>query len=267
MPYDQIYWNGGGGFEDPGEYITSAQQRMVVGKTASSHPDSAFTAHPAVEDADNLLTVTPVSDYLAVTGSREGYSNNPAYADFIADNSNDTFFMGVHDSNRISVTHAGIPYNGCRLILRTEFGYAAGRPTFTTNLVGGSAGEDNLVESFDFKSDKQLNEIIQKKYNKSEIIISFGLFLIEILGLCIKHLILAVRLLANMVAGHLVLLGIMGLITAAASASTGTWATVTVISVLSATLFSVLELFVAFLQAYIFTFLSALFVGAAVHHH
>ena len=81
----------------------------------------------------------------------------------------------------------------------------------------------------------------------AQIIISFGLFLIEILGLCIKHLILAVRLLANMVAGHLVLLGIMGLITAAASASTGTWATVTVISVVSATLFSVLELFVAFL--------------------
>jgi F-type H+-transporting ATPase subunit a len=100
-----------------------------------------------------------------------------------------------------------------------------------------------------------------------KIIISCGLFLIEMLGLCIKHLILAVRLLANMVAGHLVLLGIMGLITAAASASTGTWMTVTVISVVSATLFSVLELFVAFLQAYIFTFLSALFIGAAVHHH
>jgi F-type H+-transporting ATPase subunit a len=100
-----------------------------------------------------------------------------------------------------------------------------------------------------------------------KIIISCGLFLIEMLGLCIKHLILAVRLLANMVAGHLVLLGIMGLITAAASASTGTWMTVTVISIVSATLFSVLELFVAFLQAYIFTFLSALFIGAAVHHH
>ena len=100
-----------------------------------------------------------------------------------------------------------------------------------------------------------------------KIVISVGLFLIEMLGLCIKHLILAVRLLANMVAGHLVLLGIMGLITAAASASTGMWATVTSISVVSATLFSVLELFVAFLQAYIFTFLSALFIGAAVHHH
>ena len=100
-----------------------------------------------------------------------------------------------------------------------------------------------------------------------KIVISFGLFLIEMLGLCIKHLILAVRLLANMVAGHLVLLGIMGLIAGAASASTGMWATVTGISVVSATLFSVLELFVAFLQAYIFTFLSALFIGAAVHHH
>jgi len=93
------------------------------------------------------------------------------------------------------------------------------------------------------------------------------IFAIEMLGLCIKHLILAVRLLANMVAGHLVLLGIMGLISAAATYSMGTWATVTGISVVSCTLFSVLELFVAFLQAYIFTFLSALFIGAAVHQH
>jgi F-type H+-transporting ATPase subunit a len=93
------------------------------------------------------------------------------------------------------------------------------------------------------------------------------IFGIEILGLCIKHLILAVRLLANMVAGHLVLLGIMGMITAAASYSMGMWATVTGISVVSCTLFSVLELFVAFLQAYIFTFLSALFIGASVHQH
>lgn len=93
------------------------------------------------------------------------------------------------------------------------------------------------------------------------------IFAIEMLGLCIKHLILAVRLLANMVAGHLVLLGIMGLISAAASYSTGMWATVTGISVVSCTLFSMLELFVAFLQAYIFTFLSALFIGASVHQH
>jgi len=93
------------------------------------------------------------------------------------------------------------------------------------------------------------------------------IFAIEMLGLLIKHGILAVRLLANMVAGHLVLLGIMGLITTAATYSMGMWATVTGISVVSCTLFSVLELFVAFLQAYIFTFLSALFIGASVHQH
>lgn len=99
------------------------------------------------------------------------------------------------------------------------------------------------------------------------------IFAIEMLGLFIKHGILAVRLLANMVAGHLVLLGIMGLIAMAAAdvaagqASDGQWATVTVISVVGSALFSLLELFVAFLQAYIFTFLSALFIGAAVHHH
>jgi F-type H+-transporting ATPase subunit a len=90
---------------------------------------------------------------------------------------------------------------------------------------------------------------------------------IELLGLVIKHGVLSIRLLANMVAGHLVLLGILALIAGAAAASQGTWAMVTTISVIGSTLFCCLELFVAFLQAYIFTFLSALFVGAAIHHH
>ena len=99
------------------------------------------------------------------------------------------------------------------------------------------------------------------------IVLKPAIFLIEMLSLLIKHAILSIRLLANMVAGHLVLLGIMGMITAAANYSFGTWSTVTGISVLGCTLFSVLELFVAFLQAYIFTFLSALFIGAAVHQH
>jgi F-type H+-transporting ATPase subunit a len=96
------------------------------------------------------------------------------------------------------------------------------------------------------------------------------IFAIELLGLCIKHAILAVRLLANMVAGHLVVLAILGLIVAAAEAGSavfGSYGVVTVISVLGSTAFYCLELFVAFLQAYVFTFLSALFIGAAVHHH
>jgi F-type H+-transporting ATPase subunit a len=101
------------------------------------------------------------------------------------------------------------------------------------------------------------------------------IFAIEILGLLIKHLVLSIRLLANMVAGHLVILGIMGLAFGAQAAANFSapdvpawqwWLTAT-IAVVGSTLFNVLELFVAFLQAYIFTFLSALFIGAAVHKH
>ena len=108
------------------------------------------------------------------------------------------------------------------------------------------------------------------------IIVKPGLLAIELLGLLIKHLVLAIRLLANMVAGHLVLLGIMGLafgVNAAMHYSTPEglspmWYGLTMpIVIIGSTLFSILELFVAFLQAYIFTFLSALFIGAATHHH
>ena len=91
------------------------------------------------------------------------------------------------------------------------------------------------------------------------------IFAIEVLGLVIKHMVLSVRLLANMVAGHLVLLAVMGLAVAAAGSSM--WGVTAGISVTGSALFSCLELFVAFLQAYIFTFLSALFIGMAIHHH
>lgn len=91
------------------------------------------------------------------------------------------------------------------------------------------------------------------------------IFVIEIAGLFIKHLILAMRLLANMFAGHLVLAVILGFI--AASAGSYLHYGVAGVSVLGATALSMLELFVAFLQAYIFTFLTALFIGMAVHPH
>ncbi|NIL98584.1 MAG: F0F1 ATP synthase subunit A [Planctomycetales bacterium] len=91
------------------------------------------------------------------------------------------------------------------------------------------------------------------------------IFLIEVLGLLIKHIVLAVRLLANMMAGHLVLAVLLAFI--AASAGSIAWYGVTPASVLGATALMLLELFVAFLQAYIFTFLTALFIGMAVHPH
>jgi len=97
--------------------------------------------------------------------------------------------------------------------------------------------------------------------------LKIGIFFIEVLGLFIKHFVLAVRLLANMMAGHLVLAVIVAFIAAAWQLPTALSSTVTVASVLGATALSLLELFVAFLQAYIFTFLSALFIGSAVHAH
>ncbi len=92
---------------------------------------------------------------------------------------------------------------------------------------------------------------------------------IELMGLLIKHGVLAVRLLANMVAGHVVLLGIMTLAFSGEGVeSAGSmWPVAAAISIFGSVLFSCLELFVSFLQAYIFTFLSALFIGAAIHHH
>jgi F-type H+-transporting ATPase subunit a len=92
------------------------------------------------------------------------------------------------------------------------------------------------------------------------------IFVLEIMGLFIRHAVLAVRLLANMMAGHLVLAVILAFI-AASAVNVFVWLGVTPVSILGATALSMLELFVAFLQAYIFTFLSALFIGMAVHPH
>ena len=94
------------------------------------------------------------------------------------------------------------------------------------------------------------------------------IFVIELAGLLIRHVVLAVRLLANMFAGHLVLAVILGFIAVVGEDHVPLpgWA-ITTASVLGSAAFTLLELFVAFLQAYISTFLSALFIGMAVHPH
>jgi F-type H+-transporting ATPase subunit a len=91
------------------------------------------------------------------------------------------------------------------------------------------------------------------------------ILVLEIVGLLIKHCILAVRLLANMFGGHLVLAMILGFIPAMAGSLL--WYGVTPLAVFGGTAISMLELFVAFLQAYIFAFLAALFIGMNVHQH
>ena len=89
------------------------------------------------------------------------------------------------------------------------------------------------------------------------------LAVIELLGTVIKPFSLMIRLYANMMAGHVVLMSIIGLMFIFKS-----WIGSSLSFVLAFSL-SILEILVAFLQAYIFTMLTALYFGAAKeeHHH
>ncbi|RCS41240.1 ATP synthase F0 subunit A [Bremerella cremea] len=93
------------------------------------------------------------------------------------------------------------------------------------------------------------------------------MFVIEVMGMLIKHAVLGVRLLANMVAGHVVLLAVMGLAIAVQDQGYLLALPVMVIVLAGSILLSCLELFVAFLQAYVFALLAALFINAETHSH
>ncbi|MHC4975262.1 MAG: F0F1 ATP synthase subunit A [Planctomycetota bacterium] len=90
---------------------------------------------------------------------------------------------------------------------------------------------------------------------------------VELMGILIKPGALAIRLFANMTAGHVLLAVLMGF-TGQALDGLGlvAGAPVTLISVLAATAIMFLELFVAFLQAFIFAFLTCLFIAQLSHH-
>jgi len=88
------------------------------------------------------------------------------------------------------------------------------------------------------------------------------LLLIELIGAFIKPFALCMRLLGNMVSGHIVLAVLVGLIVSAGSigAQLAVGAPIMVLDML----IQLLEVLVAFLQAYIFVFLTALFIAGAV---
>lgn len=88
---------------------------------------------------------------------------------------------------------------------------------------------------------------------------------IEFLGNFIKGFVLAVRLFANMFAGHLVLAFLLVFIVQVKNSGPLLFWGVTFSSVVGVTALSLLELFVAFLQAYVFVFLTAIFLGSALH--
>jgi len=85
----------------------------------------------------------------------------------------------------------------------------------------------------------------------------FILVPIEIVGLFIKAFALMIRLFANMFAGHIVIFSLLGLVVLMGY--------VALPAIFLALFINVLEILVAFLQAYIFTLLSAMFIGQMFH--
>jgi F-type H+-transporting ATPase subunit a len=90
---------------------------------------------------------------------------------------------------------------------------------------------------------------------------------VEIIGLIAKIFALAVRLFANMIAGHILLAVLLSFILAAGAKSTGLGLGVGTLVVAGSVAINFLELFVAFLQAFIFTFLTTLFIAMSVVFH
>jgi len=93
---------------------------------------------------------------------------------------------------------------------------------------------------------------------------------VEVLGMFLKPFVLMIRLFANMTAGHIIVLSFFSLIFVFGETSTGAGVGVAVGSLAFTIFMTMLELLVAFIQAYVFAFLSAMYIGAAVEepqHH
>jgi F-type H+-transporting ATPase subunit a len=89
---------------------------------------------------------------------------------------------------------------------------------------------------------------------------------VEIIGKLVKPFALCLRLFANMTAGHFVILALMGLIFLFGNVAVIKWV-VAGGSVFFVLFMYALELFVAFLQAYIFALLTSVFIGLMQHEH
>jgi F-type H+-transporting ATPase subunit a len=89
---------------------------------------------------------------------------------------------------------------------------------------------------------------------------------LEIMGMFIKPFALAIRLFANMIAGHTVLAVLLMFSSMAFSAGAAIGWGISIVVVLGAVAMMCLEVFVAFLQTYIFVFLTAMFIGQLVIH-
>lgn len=93
------------------------------------------------------------------------------------------------------------------------------------------------------------------------------IFPLEVLGLLTKTIALCVRLFANMIAGHIILIVLIGMIFIFGATNMAVGLGVSVPVVLMSLFINVLEVLVVFIQAYVFTMLTAIFTGAVIDPH
>jgi F-type H+-transporting ATPase subunit a len=91
--------------------------------------------------------------------------------------------------------------------------------------------------------------------------------IVEIMSVFLKPFVLTIRLFANITAGHIIALGFYCMIFIFAEMSPFAGYGISVVSVLFTVFMSILELLVAFIQAYVFTLLSAIYFGMALENH
>ena len=99
--------------------------------------------------------------------------------------------------------------------------------------------------------------------------VKFIMIPVEILSIFTKPFALIIRLFANMLAGHIIIICLISLIFIFANISTGIGWGFSPVSIAFATFIYLIEVLVAFIQAFIFTNLTAVFIGQAIedHHH
>jgi F-type H+-transporting ATPase subunit a len=109
---------------------------------------------------------------------------------------------------------------------------------------------------------------VKWSWNPGGMLLWFFLFFLELVSLFSRPIVLAVRLFANMFAGHIALLVFLSLgfvIYASSPGSDGMAGGIGLLGWVVAVPLYALELLVCFLQAYIFTLLSAVFIGLCIH--
>ncbi len=91
--------------------------------------------------------------------------------------------------------------------------------------------------------------------------------IVEIMSIFIKPFVLMIRLFANITAGHIIVLGFYSMIFIFAEKSPVAAYGVSVVSISFTVFMGILELLVSFIQAYVFTLLSAIYIGMALENH